>query len=41
MKLQYFLFLFILGLGACDDDYFHDSDIANQERLTNGLQSQL
>ena len=29
MKLQYFLFLFILGLGACDDDYFHDSGLAN------------
>ena len=29
MKLQYFLFLFIWSLGACNDDYFHDSGLAN------------
>lgn len=29
MKLRYLMILFIFSLGACDDDYFHDTGLAN------------
>lgn len=29
MKLKYLLLFFVFGLGACDNDYFHDTGLAN------------